>query len=148
MLRKFSFITFIAVLSFGLFSPLPGRAGVETFDILDLDGNGVLTLSEFRELSKNKLLLESAFNRLDTDGNEMLSRSELGLDGRRLLKQADMNQDGQLSVEELEAFFSHVDTDPVFKQMDEDGDGDLQRHEYFLQKKETKAGFWVPLIRF
>lgn len=120
----------------------------ETFDVLDLDQNGVLTLSEFRELAKDKARLEMAFNRLDLDKNDLLSRTELGLDGRRLLRRADTNNDGQLSREELLIFFTNEDGEPLFVQMDENGDGQLERHEYFMQKNETKAGVWVPLVRF
>lgn len=128
---------------------LPVRAShAETFDVLDLDQNGVLTLSEYRELSKNVSRLDQAFNRLDEDGNGELSRTELGLDGRRLLRRADVNNDGQLSREELKNFFANKDGKPLFVQMDDDGDGQLQRHEYFLNKKETKAGVWLPLMEF
>lgn len=123
-------------------------AQAETFDVLDLDQNGELTMSEFRELAKNKSRLDQAFNRLDEDGNGLLSRTELGLDGRRLLRRADTDKDGQLSRPELELFFANEATDPAFIQMDENGDGRLERHEYFLQKKETKAGVWLPLVKF
>lgn len=124
------------------------QAKAETFDVLDLDQNGVLTLSEFRALAKDLARLEQAFNRLDEDQNGLLSRTELGLDGRRLLRRADTNNDGQLSRKELKDFFTNKDGDSIFVQMDEDGDGQLQRHEYFLKEKETKAGVWLPLVKF
>ncbi len=120
----------------------------QTFDILDQDHNGVLTYSEFRSLANDNDRMEQAFNRMDQDGDGLLSRHELGLDGRRLLRRADADDDGQLSREELKAFFSQDDPDPAFIRMDENGDGQLEKHEYFLQKEETKAGFWVPLVKF
>jgi len=123
-------------------------AHAETFDVLDQDQNGVLTLSEFRELAKNKARMEQAFSRLDEDGNGLLSRTELGLDGRRLLRRADTDDDGQLSREEMTVFFNNEDNEPLFIQMDENGDGQLERHEYFLKEDETKAGVWLPLVRF
>ncbi len=137
----------LIVLAFLVLVPV-SQAKAETFDILDLDQNGVLTLSEFRALAKDLARLEQAFNRLDEDGNGLLSRTELGLDGRRLLQRADINNDGQLSRKELKNFFANKDGNPVFVQMDEDGDGQIQRHEYFLKEKETKAGVWLPLVKF
>lgn len=124
------------------------QAKAETFDVLDLDQNGVLTLSEFRALAKDLARLDQAFNRLDEDQNGLLSRTELGLDGRRLLRRADVNNDGQLSRKELRDFFANEDGEPFFVQMDDNQDGQLQRHEYFLKENETKAGVWLPLVKF
>lgn len=123
-------------------------AGAQTFDILDLDGNGVLTLGELRAIAHDEDRLRQAFNRLDMDDNGVLSRSELGVDGRLLLSNADTDKDGVLTYEELHRFFLSQEAEPMLLEMDMDGDGYLQRHEYFKKKGEFKAGVWVPLVSF
>ncbi len=123
-------------------------AGAQTFDILDIDGNGVLTLGELRAIASDEERLRQAFSRLDMDDNGVLSRSELGVDGRLLLSNADKDQDGVLTYEELRLFFLTQEAEPMLKEMDVDGDGYLQRHEYFKKKSEFKAGVWVPLMKF
>ncbi len=121
----------------------------ETFDLLDLDSNGVITISELRILAKDPARLEQAFNRIDEDGNGVLSRNELGIDGRRILGSADANRDGVLDREEFASFFQNSETEPALTTMEESEDAQLfRRHDYFKQKKETKAGVWLPLMKF
>jgi Ca2+-binding EF-hand superfamily protein len=139
----------VTIYLFSLLWLLPALSAVaQTFDILDLDGNGVLTLGELRAIAHDEDRLRQAFNRLDMDDNGVLSRSELGVDGRLLLGNADTDKDGVLTYEELRRFFLSQEAEPVLMEMDEDGDGYLQRHEYFKKKGEFKAGVWVPLVNF
>ncbi len=127
---------------------LPVVSAAQTFDILDTDGNGILTVSELRAVANDLPRLHLAFNRLDIDDNGILSRSELGIDGRLLLSSADKDADGVLTFEELQLFLQNEDTGPMIKEMDINGDGNLDRHEYYKKRNEFKAGVWVPLMRF
>lgn len=73
----------------------------------DADGDGVLTLEEFRPTLPERLPRMThgrAFERIDTDGDDLIVPAELEAAPARAFEEADADGDGQLTAEELARF--------------------------------------------
>ena len=81
---------------------------------LDLDGNGKIEYEEFAGATMKSAIwkdtqnLRQAFNHFDTDGSGEISASELSAvlgdkEAERLMKECDLNKNGELDFEEFRA---------------------------------------------
>ena len=93
------------------------------FDLLDRDGDGVVTKAELEQLQSER------FQRMDTDGDGVLSAEELyqGLQrerAERMHRRLDRDGDGRVSLEEFSAMpLQH------FSRLDRDGDGQVSKED-------------------
>lgn len=93
----------------------------------DADENGAVTFDELQALAPE--LTEEQFNRLDQNGDSVISRYDLPPFPQdaieqlvRLLHDADTDNDGEVTREELEAVYPEL-TDEQFARLDRNGDG-------------------------
>ena len=107
------------------------------FKAADADGDGALSLAEFRAWVSQRV--EDRSKALDTDGNGSISAEELvgGKTGRKatilsnLLKQGDLDGSGALSQDEFRALAAaNSKAGFFFAAMDENGDGTVSEAEY------------------
>lgn len=109
----------------------------------DTDGDGIITLEEFSKLPRIQKLPEERrshiFNRLDKNGDKVLSGDELSLMSRpphqereamMRFKELDTDNSGGVSLEELKAgeLFKKLPEEKqeaLFKRLDTDGDGQI-----------------------
>ncbi|MCP4641661.1 MAG: DUF1566 domain-containing protein [bacterium] len=120
--------------------PGPPPGGPPTFEELDADGNGTLSLSEALAIP---FMDEALFNEFDTDGDGALSREELPPPpddpndpqdppgpppgGPPTFEELDVDGNGTLSLSEALAI-PFMD-EALFNELDTDGDGALSREE-------------------
>jgi len=87
---------------------------------------------------------------LDTDGNGMVSREEIAAEHGRLLGAADVDGNGQLSPDEFRrrgSFFIRLGTTTFFDLIDTNGDQQISQDElnqpmerWFVRRDENKDG--------
>lgn len=111
------------------------------FAATDADGDGKITQAEIQALA------ESRFNDADTDGNGSLSADELAAQAearnaeraaeRRaaMIERMDENDDGELSLEEMQAARNASPMDRMFDRLDADNDGALSEAELDAAKE-------------
>lgn len=119
------------------------RGSKKRFKHKDLDGNGWLSLEEFQgeglggededpnvELDANDLkelegIRARRFERLDRDGNGVLSEDEILADDRERHVWMDMNEDGRVTLEEVDA--RRRDTEAKAERLLQESGGFLKR---------------------
>ncbi len=115
-----------------------------TFETLDADGDGRITVAEFKALS------QARFDRLDADGNGVISEDEMVARATekaaekaaqrfaRLLEWRDADGDGALSAVEL----ADGRGERLFARADSNGDGVISAEEYAaaLEKAGQRGG--------
>ena len=69
----------------------------------DIDGNGELSVDEFRRRGGwfQRLSTTTLFDLMDVDGNQVLTADEIGQPSERWFARYDANDDGQLTADEL-----------------------------------------------
>ncbi len=108
-----------------------------SFADLDVDNSG--------DLSQEELMAPrlARFTEADTDGDGSLSREELEANANkrakkraaRMLKHLDANEDGSLSLEEMQA---HPRAGKMFERADQDGNGTLSEEEFDAAKAHMR----------
>lgn len=99
------------------------------FAELDTDSDGKVTLAELNAQTAAR------FAKADTDGNGMLSEAELAAMGSdraakragKMVKRMDANDDGALSLEEMQA---RRDPAKMFERLDANDDGGVTAEEF------------------
>lgn len=134
----------------------------KTFDAIDDDGNGEISLQEFitamttgdMEGELDTKQAEEMFHNLDVDGDHMLNKSELMLsvtnkvlcDRQERLYSAfvrlDLNGDGVIDKDEMQAALNDSNVleefkflgslDDIIKAADLNGDGQIDLQEFYL----------------
>ncbi|MCC6488727.1 MAG: hypothetical protein IT364_14610 [Candidatus Hydrogenedentes bacterium] len=95
----------------------------------DADKNGEVTFEELKAVLPN--LTEERFDKMDRDGDGVLTRKDLPKREHRLLKllkEADTNGDRQVTYEEAVAVLPNL-TQEQFDKLDKNGDGVLSRDD-------------------
>ncbi|CAK74200.1 unnamed protein product (macronuclear) [Paramecium tetraurelia] len=121
----------------------------KTFQELDKNGDGKLSMEELKEYCSNGIDIKDLFSRIDTDHNGFIEFTEFltaAVDMKKLvsadqLKQAfqllDVNGDGFLEIEEIKKMFNgkiqvqeEQQWDQLLLEMDENKDGKISLDEY------------------
>lgn len=115
----------------------------QRFAALDVDGNKLLTLTEFSQRyhdHKAKWAKDKALSMTPQDGNKdgLVSKDEYLQSAEAKFKEKDSNSDQKLSKEELEGAADSkklppaggADTEKVFTKMDANGDKQITPEEY------------------
>ncbi|MCF6317393.1 MAG: calcium-binding protein [Marinosulfonomonas sp.] len=127
----------------GMASAHQGGPGQISFETLDTNGDGKLTLAEMAAQKKAR------FTATDTNGDGMLSADEMLAQGKarmgdrmakrmeprigKMIERRDANGDGMLSIGEMEAT---AKGDLLFERLDANGDGAISAEEYAARKGE------------
>ena len=84
---------------------------VKSFNSLDFDGDGFITLSELEGLSgpEQAKVLRRLMRRVDTDGDGRLSFREVVVARMKYFDEADTNRDDLISLEEALAFDANME---------------------------------------
>ena len=120
-----------------------GKRGGIAFEDLDADGNGIVSLEEFKNV--NQML---KFAQADTNSDGIFSAEEIEAYGEsleermqkrfqrmkeRLMERVDTNDDGQIDATEIEA-----SQQVMFDRLDADSNGELSEEE--LEKASKRGG--------
>lgn len=112
----------------------PDRRG-NLFSRADADGDGSVTLAEFMEAQSGSV--DKRFERLDEDGNELVTERELEVGRTRMLERrqrgGDRDKRGDRSGR------GDRQAAPSFDELDTDGDGGLSLEEFLAMHKERLA---------
>ena len=109
-----------------------------TFEQLDANGDGVVTLEEMQAQG------QARFAETDTNGDGLLSAEEIAAKAERditdrvtrMIERRDTNGDGLLSQEEMQPNGDR--SARVFERLDENGDGQISEEEFAAMKKHGK----------
>lgn len=140
-MKRFSFMAGICASALTIASISSAVQAAErdrpSFGMLDRDGSGEITQSELKAMG------QSRFDARDSNGDGVLDqaellaaaaqRSEARVD--RMMERLDTNDDGSISLEEMEA---RRNMDRVFARMDTDGSGGLSEAEFEEGKERMK----------
>ena len=115
----------------------------KNFKAMDKDGDGVLTLDEFKGTRKKPAAVEQAeqmFKLIDADGDGKLTLAEfINRPAEARFKQMDQNNDGKLTFEEFKGKREKPEeieqAEKTFKRMDTDGDKTLSLEEFKAGQK-------------
>lgn len=130
-----SFAVFGAGLAYAEGGP---RGGARlNFEQMDANGDGVLTMEEFRNQGQAK------FAQADTNGDGQLDMAELTAaadrdrDQRiaRLMERKDSNGDGMLSLDEMQP----RNPGRIFTRADTDGNGEISQEEWGAAKARMRG---------
>lgn len=88
----------------------------------DTNGDGKVTYEEAKAAFPK--MDQARFNKLDRNGDGVLTREDFAEAAKAKLEQADTNNDGKVSFEEAKAAFPRM-TQERFKKLDRNGDGYL-----------------------
>lgn len=137
----------------------------ETFQKLDKNGDGTLTLAEMKEACKTAGLgnfadLKQVFENLDIDGSGEIGYSEFlagMIDQKNYLQEElvweafrtfDRDGSGEIDIEELQAMlrdhpenlgpgFADSDVESIFREADKNGDGKISFPEFMLMLRSS-----------
>lgn len=109
-----------------------GHREAPDFATLDTDGNGALTLEELQAAG------EARFAAVDTDGNGTVSAEELTAHMQsqaaerveRMIARLDANEDGVLSMDEMQPRGGERRAERMFSRIDVDEDGQISAEEF------------------
>jgi hypothetical protein len=101
-----------------------------TFQELDINGNGVVTLDEWRYFDRSAQAKDT-FNALDENGDGQIDRTEC-LSGRALQK-PDPNDDGTVTLNEWQHVDASTGAKEHFNAPEENSDGRINSPEFLWQ---------------
>ena len=101
--------------------PRGERGAPPSFESLDTNGDGVLTLEEIQAPRVER------FNEMDADGDGFVTAEEIMAHmAAQMIARQDENGDGKLSIDEMRG----PDFSRMFRFMDENGDGQITQEEW------------------
>jgi Ca2+-binding EF-hand superfamily protein len=115
-----------------------------SFDMLDTDGNGQLTLEEVQTAPQARFAQADTNGDGQLDKDELIARAQADIADRvaKMIEKRDENGDGVLSAEELAPKRAGKGAERMFKRVDANDDGVVTQEEFdtAMQKRGERGG--------
>lgn len=117
-----------------------------SFEQLDVNSDGALTLEEIQAIGKGR------FEKMDADGDGFITSEEIAAMGKmrserhaaRMMERLDANEDGKISFEEMKEHKgkgrkARRSPEKMFDKVDANGDGKITKEEFAEMKGHRKG---------